>query len=305
MKWRKLGLVFAPESAGEWLQSHAANPVAEHLGDDLFRVYFSPRDSRNRSQIASILVNVSGEVATVVGDSLRHELAHGRNGRFDDSGVTVTGLVCEGSRRVLYYLGWNRAVTIPFRNAIGAAIAEGADGRFERVSEGPLVDRNPVDPISLSYPFLLRDGGRFRIWYGSCVEWRGSTVTDYEFSLKYAESADGLSWERTGEIALGCNYPTEDAVARPHVVREGGRFRMWYSRKKGPCYRIGYAESLDGHSWVRMDDAAGIDVSPGESWDSESIEYPFIFDHAGRRYMLYNGNGYGKTGFGLAVAVTG
>jgi putative glycosyltransferase len=36
-------------------------------------------------------------------------------------------------------------------------------------------------------------------------------------------------------------------------------------------------------------------------WDSEMIEYPFVFDHAGERYMLYNGNGYGKSGFGLAI----
>ena len=49
-----------------------------------------------------------------------------------------------------------------------------------------------------------------------------------------------------------------------------------------------------------MDERAGIDVSPS-GWDSESIEYPHVFDHAGMRYMLYNGNGYGKTGFGLAV----
>jgi hypothetical protein len=31
------------------------------------------------------------------------------------------------------------------------------------------------------------------------------------------------------------------------------------------------------------------------------ICYPFVFDHAGSRFMLYNGNGYGKTGFGIAV----
>ena len=31
------------------------------------------------------------------------------------------------------------------------------------------------------------------------------------------------------------------------------------------------------------------------------IEYPFVFDHKGQRYMLYNGNGNGQTGFGLAV----
>lgn len=30
------------------------------------------------------------------------------------------------------------------------------------------------------------------------------------------------------------------------------------------------------------------------------ICYSYIFNHKGSRYMLYNGNGYGKTGFGLA-----
>jgi hypothetical protein len=49
-----------------------------------------------------------------------------------------------------------------------------------------------------------------------------------------------------------------------------------------------------------MDDQAGIDVSDS-GWDSDMICYPRVFSHVGRLYMLYNGNGYGKTGFGLAV----
>ncbi len=74
---------------------------------------------------------------------------------------------------------------------------------------------------------------------------------------------------------------------------------MWYSYR-GHRYRIGYAESADGINWQRMDDAVGIDVSP-TGWDSDMIEYPYVFDHGRRRYMLYNGDGYGKTGVGLAV----
>ena len=45
-------------------------------------------------------------------------------------------------------------------------------------------------------------------------------------------------------------------------------------------------------------------ICPGRSetgWDSEMICYPYVFKHKGRFYMLYCGNGYGKTGFGLAV----
>jgi hypothetical protein len=126
-------------------------------------------------------------------------------------------------------------------------------------------------------------------------------VLDYQFALKYAESADGLHWQRHGEVALPCRIPGEDAVARPHVIREGGGYRMWYSRKKGPNYRLGYAESDDGRAWRRLDDQAGLQVTPG-GWDSDMVAYAFVFDHDGQRYMLYNGNGYGRTGFGLAVA---
>jgi hypothetical protein len=33
----------------------------------------------------------------------------------------------------------------------------------------------------------------------------------------------------------------------------------------------------------------------------EMIEYPFVFDHDGQRYIFYNGNSCGKTGIGLAA----
>jgi hypothetical protein len=74
---------------------------------------------------------------------------------------------------------------------------------------------------------------------------------------------------------------------------------MWYSYR-GESYRTGYAESQDGINWQRKDEEAGIDVSPS-GWDSEMIAYAHVFNHRGKRYMLYNGNGYGKTGIGLAV----
>ena len=36
-------------------------------------------------------------------------------------------------------------------------------------------------------------------------------------------------------------------------------------------------------------------------WDSEMVAYPHVFDHDGERWMLYCGNGFGRTGFGLAI----
>ncbi|MBZ5674970.1 MAG: hypothetical protein LAP61_12065 [Acidobacteriia bacterium] len=63
---------------------------------------------------------------------------------------------------------------------------------------------------------------------------------------------------------------------------------------------MGYAESKDGIAWQRLDELAGLTVSP-EGWDSEMVEYPCVFPHQEKLYMLYNGNGYGKTGVGLAI----
>ena len=74
---------------------------------------------------------------------------------------------------------------------------------------------------------------------------------------------------------------------------------MWFAHK-GEAYRIGYAESLDGLSWVRDDSYAGIDVSAGD-FDSDMIEYAAVVRHRDRHVMFYNGNDYGRGGIGLAV----
>jgi hypothetical protein len=121
--------------------------------------------------------------------------------------------------------------------------------------------------------------------------------------IKYAESADGIHWDRSGAIAIDLKSPDEYGIAKPCVVQDGSLYRMWYSYRGKEPYRVGYAESRDGVAWTRMDDKSGIDVS-ATGWDSESIQYAHVFQHRDRWYMLYNGNGYGKTGFGLAVSGT-
>ena len=73
-------------------------------------------------------------------------------------------------------------------------------------------------------------------------------------------------------------------------------------KTKEQTYRIGYAESLDGIEWERKDSLAGIDISNDPlEWDHEMIEYPYVFKHNGKKYMFYNGNGYGTNGAGLAI----
>ncbi|NIM97935.1 MAG: hypothetical protein GTO24_07630 [candidate division Zixibacteria bacterium] len=297
MKWRKLGRIFTPSGERPWMQSHAANTVAEHLEGDLFRIYFSCRDGENRSHIACVLIELKPPFQ-VLEISKEPILDPGELGTFDDSGVSLACIRAIGGRKFLYYLGWNLGVTVPWRNSIGLAILDETSEKYVRYSKAPLLDRNDVDPFSVSYPFVMEDAGIYRMWYGSNLKW-GPAQEDMAHLIKYAESTDGLKWKRDGTIALRFKDKSEYAMSRPFVVKENGIYRMWYSYR-GTAYRIGYAESENAVDWKRMDEKVGISVSDS-GWDSESIEYPFLIDHRGQRYMFYNGNGYGRTGFGLAV----
>ena len=65
-------------------------------------------------------------------------------------------------------------------------------------------------------------------------------------------------------------------------------------------YRLGYAESIDGFKWDRLDDQ--IDLrSQSYCWDDIMQEYCSTYVFNGIRYLVYNGNEFGKTGFGYAV----
>jgi len=297
MKWTKLGLVFVTDNDHPWMLSHAANPVAEHLSGDVFRIYFSCRDKESRSHISFAEVDIKPPFR-VLRIAQEPVLAPGQVGTFDDSGVSLSCISEVNGNKYLYYLGWNLGVTVPWRNSIGLAICDSVTQTYRRYSDAPLLDRSDVDPYSISYPFVLNDAGTYRMWYGSNLKW-GREQKDMAHLIKYAESDDALHWKRNGVIALPFKNQDEYAMSRPFVLKEDGLYRMWYSYR-GVSYRIGYAESRDGIQWTRKDEEAGIDVSK-MGWDSEMIEYPYLFEHQGSRYMLYNGNGYGKTGVGLAV----
>ena len=137
------------------------------------------------------------------------------------------------------------------------------------------------------------------MWYVSCEGWIHADLPKY--NIKLATSNDGINWKQPGIVCLDFKDENETALARPCIIKEDGIYKMWLSYKTlEQTYRIGYAESSDGISWKRKDDEVTITVS-NSGWDSEMIEYPYVFIHNGKKYMAYNGNGYGENGAGLAV----
>jgi hypothetical protein len=296
--WRRLGQIFSVSGEAPWAVSHASYPTPLVLDHRRVRVYFSPRDGSNRSSIASLDLELDGDRWEVAPPMRGPLLSPGGRGAFDDSGVTIGCVLADGAAVKVWYLGWSLGVTVPFLNFIGLAIGDRDDGMLERVSPAPVLDRSTEDPYCMGYPWVIRDAGGYRMWYGSHLEW-GAKGLAMRHAIKMARSADGTAWQRDGLPVVAPQGDAEFAVSRPSVLKDNDHFRMWYARRF-PTYRLGYAESADGKAWVRRDDALRF-IGEIEAWERESMTYPAVFDCGSHRYMLYNGDGYGRSGFGLAI----
>jgi len=296
-RWEKKGLILKASNGPKWMVSHLMVPTVEQIKGDLCRIYFCGRDPQNRSLIGYAEVDMK-DPSKVVRFSKKPVLGLGPLGQFDDNGVTPSWIVNDKGKKYLYYIGWNKGLTVRMHLAAGLAVSEDDGLSFKRVVNVPILDRIHTEPLILNTaPCVLKEKGCWRMWYVSGIRWINKDLPEY--NIKYAESKDGIVWNRRGVVCIDFKSSGEHALARPCVLKEDGIYKMWYSYK-GRNYRIGYAESLDGISWQRKDDAIDLDVSK-KGWDSEMIEYAFVFNQGGVKHMFYNGNNYGEEGIGWAI----
>ncbi|MGZ3611585.1 MAG: hypothetical protein ACXVBU_16140, partial [Ktedonobacteraceae bacterium] len=202
------------------------------------------------------------------------------------------------------FMGWQCPAGGHWRGDVGRLVL-GPDFSLRIDSDEPFMAADVIDPVSLSYPWVMQEeNGNYQMWYGSTETWETDNG-EMLHVINYATSNDGDHWIRHG-LSVPYQLGVAQAFSRPTVLKDADGFHMWFSYRSGTGqkYRIGYAVSATGKQWELKLEDAGIDVS-AEGWDSEMIEYPFVFDHKGERYMLYNGNGNGHTGFGIAVREQG
>lgn len=303
MKWKKIGHIFCANNHSEWMYSHAMIPIPENIEGDLFRIYFSSRDKLNRGYGAFLEIDINTP-SKILRVSEQPILSPGALGCFDDSGALPNSIISIDGDKYLYYTGINLGVTVKIRNSIGLAKWNDELKVFERLFDGPIIDRTRNQPHFVATPEVHYANGLYKAWFTSCVKWElMNGEARHFYNLEYAESNNGVNWARNGTVAIDFADEYEYALGVPRVIKDVDFYRMWFCSRATQffdTYRIRYAESTDGYKWIRKDEEVGIDVSES-GWDSEMICYPFVFDHDGERYMLYNGNGYGKTGFGLAI----
>lgn len=287
--------------------SHAQLPTPHLVDDELLRVYFASRDDENRARIGLVEVDPTDPRRLT---RLREQpiLDLGAPGAFDQDGVMPACVVEDGGRTALYYIGWSREVHVPYRLAVGLAVS--TDGvSFERVCQGPVLDRTCDEPFFVTSPCVVRDSDGWRMWYVSTTRWiECDGRMDPVYLIKDATSSDGIVWRRRNLGCIETRLGPDEAQGRPWVVPHGRGFRMWYCYRHArrfrddpaQSYRIGAADSTDGTRWTVLDEPTIVRSDGG--WDSEMLAYPSVYEHRGMLHLLYNGNGFGASGFGHAVA---
>lgn len=305
MKWKKIGKIFDVNDVGaDWAVTHAALPSPFEIKADLLRVMFTSRDSEQRSRISFFDIDSDFNVKFINKEPI---LELGNVGTFDDRGMTSSQVVSIDGDNYFYYNGYNIATPARYRVAIGVAKVDAGYSQFNKLSEGPIVDRSPFNPCGAATPFVLKLDGLYRMWYTSFRKWE--YIDGYPepfYCIAVADSSDGLNWSMDDRLCIPLQ-DDEGGIVRPTVLFRNGKYHMWYSirkranyKKKECSYRIGYSCSDDGVVWHRRDQESGITVSD-VGWDSEMVAYPYVMEFNDSIIMFYNGNGFGQSGIGCAV----
>ena len=180
--------------------------------------------------------------------------------------------------------------------------ATSRDGiRFTRVSRMPvLIPERPHEGFSVMNPYVRWDDARgvWRMWYAS-----GET---YEPNvLCYAESKDGLVWEKSplNPIFVKGSGWEKDRIGgcEVHPLPDGSWAMFYIGYSDIHTARIGCAVSPDGVTrWRRLAANPLVEPTPG-AWDSAAVYKPSVVrDEANDRWLLwYNGRTGGREYIGL------
>jgi hypothetical protein len=299
MRWRKEGLVFQPQGKVSWAAHSALQPSPLRLSDHVIRVYVGMRDEAGVSRIGYVDLEAR-DPSSVIGVSEHPCLEPGEPGSFDDNGVVPCCVVARSEGYFLYYAGYQLVGKIRF--LVFGGLAFSRDGaRFERVRQVPIVDRTDDERLFKVIHTVLQDGAKWRVWYGGGSGFKqGGAKTLPVYDIRYAESEDGIVIPRQGRTVMATSGD-EYRVARPNVIKRNGRYHMFLCHgSEADPYSLGYAFSGDGLQWTRADALLNLHKTP-RSWDGEMMAYPAFIEAGGRCYLFYNGNDYGRDGFGYAV----
>lgn len=317
MKWKKLGRIFNPQEVNdghkrEWMKEFS-QCTSTLIFDEFVRIYFSCRpykdnDGQAKSYTAFIDVDRK-DLTKIINIAKEPVLPLGELGTFDEFAVYPTCVIKENNHIRLYYAGWSRCKSVPFNTSIGLAYSNDNGVTFSRMGPGPIISPSIYEPFVISGPKVRKYNDMWYMFYLAGKEWiMDEEKPEIVYKIRMATSTNGIDWVKLNSNLIEDVLDSNECQAGPDVFYYNGKYHMYFvyregldfRSKPGRGYKIGYAYSDDLVKWTRDDKNVGISYSE-KGWDSTMHHYPHVFELDGNHYMLYNGNDFGKYGFGLAI----
>jgi len=162
------------------------------------------------------------------------------------------------------------------------------------------------DSYSLEGPFVIRENGQYKMWYGACA-------TFPWFKIGYATSSDGINWTKHSTPILEPGVQTWESgmVLYCCVMPYENGYKMWYSGastagvSSQEC--IGYATSPDGINWERYANNPVLLPGVNGQWDDTWIFLSKVLYIDDIYYMWYGAtdNLWATYRVGLATSSNG
>jgi predicted GH43/DUF377 family glycosyl hydrolase len=300
MKWQKKGIIYGPDGSLPWAKHSALQPTPILISEEVIRVYVGFRDEEGKGRIGFVDVSAANP-SRVLRVSEKPVLDIGIPGAFDDSGVIPCAIVKREHSFFLYYAGYQLTSRVRFLAFSGLAVSDDGES-FTRYKRTPTLERSDKELLFRAIHSIVLEDRVWKAWYGAGSEYvEGKDKALPSYDIRYIESQDGITFGAEGKVCIDIRRPDEYRVGRPYVIKHDGIYKMFYTiGTRAKSFRLGYAESVDGINWLRQDERIGLGVSDS-GWDSEMICYPSVVQVEGTIYLFYNGNDYGRAGFGYAV----
>jgi predicted GH43/DUF377 family glycosyl hydrolase len=315
MKWQKKGLLFNPS---EHKLLHNCNEFAQSpqtlVFKDFVRIYFSTRkrDAANGKYLSYIaFADFDKNFSKVLATSVKDVIALGELGTFDEHGIFPINILKHEGKITAYTCGWSRRTAVSVETSTGYAVSEDDGQTFIKVGNGPVLTSSLHEPMLVGDSFVKYYEGMYHMWYIFGQRWLTATNNEPParvYKIAHATSTDGINWQKNeGNAIIQDHLNADECQALPTVTKIANRYHMYFCYRYATDfrtnpergYRLGYAWSDDLINWTRDDKNAGIKYSEN-GWDSKMQCYPHIFNCDDKVYLLYNGNEFGKHGFGIA-----
>ncbi len=296
---RKKGLIYGPRGESSWAKHSALQPTPYLLDNATIRIFTGFRDSDGVSRVGFVDVSADNP-SNVIRVSKTPSLDIGHDGAFDENGVAPCAILVFEHRLYLYYAGYQLGQKVRFCAYSGLAVSDDQGVTFKRLSNVPVTDRTNDAMYFRVIHSIMNDNGIFKVWYGAGSTYDvGADKTLPRYNVQMMESKHLFEFPKHGQVVVETKGD-EYRVGRPYVFKNDDEFIMFYGTgSEAVPYRLGYATSSDSYRWERKDDLSI--EGPSATWDSEMMAYPAVVTNNDISYLFYNGNDYGRDGFGYAV----